>query len=68
MSGTNRNHCEGRGWVTRGTFLLHMQRTILKVRMSTGKVLPDSGQLMPGALEELGHETTSLDPHSYILD
>ena len=35
---TNRNHCTACGWITRDTFLPHMQRTTLKVRMSTGKV------------------------------
>ena len=45
-----------------------MQRTTLKVRMSTGKVLSDSAQVLPCALEELGCETTSLDPYAYIWD
>ena len=43
-----------------------MQRTTLKVRMSTGKVLSDSAQVLPYALEELGCETTSLDPYAYV--
>ena len=67
-SDSNRNHCNVRGWITRDTFLPHMQRTILKVRMSTGKGLSDSGQVLPCALEELGCETTSLDPYAYIWD
>ena len=45
-----------------------MQRTTLKVRMSTGKVLSDSAQVLPYALEELGCETTSLDTYAYIWD
>ena len=45
-----------------------MQRTTQKVRMSTGKVLSDSAQVLPCALEELGCETTSLDPYAYIWD
>ena len=45
-----------------------MQRTTLKVRMSNGKVLTDSAQVLPCALEELGCETTSLDPYAYIWD
>ena len=36
--------------------------------MSTGKVLSDSTQMLPCALEELGCETTSLDPYAYIWD
>ena len=68
MSDTNRNHCSARGCFTRDTFLPHMQRTKLKVRMSTGKVLSDSDQVLPCALEELGCKTTSLDPYAYIWD
>ena len=64
----NRNHCTSRGWITRDTFLPHMQRTTLKVRISTGKVLSDSTHVLPCALEELGCETTSLDPYAYIWD
>ena len=45
-----------------------MQQMALKVRMSTGKVLSDSAQVLPCALEELGCETTSLDPYAYIWD
>ena len=66
-SDNNRNHCTKRDWITRDTFLPHMQRTTLKVRMSTGKVLSDSAQVLPYTLEELGCETTLLDPYAYIL-
>ena len=62
----NRSHSTSRGWITRDTFLLHMQRTTLKVRLSTGKVLSDSAQVLPCPMEELGCETTSLDPYAYI--
>ena len=34
--------------------------------MSTGKFLSDSAQVLPCVLEELGCETTSLDPYAYI--
>ena len=67
-SDDNRNHCTSRGWITRDTFLPHMQRTTLKVRMSTEKFLSDSAQVLPCALEELGCETTSLDPYANIWD
>ena len=67
-SDSNRNHCNARGSITRDILLLHMQRTTLKVRMSTGKVLSDSAQVLPCALEELGCETTSLDLYAYIWD
>ena len=36
--------------------------------MSTGKVLSDSAQVLPCALEELDCETTSLDPYAYTWD
>ena len=36
--------------------------------MSTGKVLSESAQVLPCALEELGCETTSLDLYAYIWD
>ena len=65
-SDDNRSHCTARWWITRDTFLPHMQRTTLKVRMSTGKVSSNSAQVLPCALEELGCETTSLDPYAYI--
>ena len=65
-SDDNRNHCNVRGWITRDTFLPHMQRTTLKVKMSIGIVLSDSAQVLLCALEELGCETTSLDPYLYI--
>ena len=67
-SDSNRNHCNTRGWITRNNFLPHMQRTTLKVRMSTGKVLSNAAQVLPCALEELGCGTTSLDPYAYIWD
>ena len=69
-SDVSRNNCNVRGWITRDTFLPHMQRKTLKVRMSTGNVLTDSAQVLPCALEELGCETTStsLDPYAHIWD
>ena len=45
-----------------------MQRTTLKVTMSTAKVLSDSAQVLLFALEELGCETTSLGTYAYIWD
>ena len=63
-----RNECDGRGWITRDTFLAHMQTTTLKVTLENGKVLSDTGLILPCALEELGCETTSLDPYAYIWD
>ena len=63
-----RNECEGKSWITRDTFLPHMQTTTLKVTLESAKVLSDTGLILPCALEELGCETTSLDPYAYIWD
>ena len=68
LSDTNRNHFTACGCITRDIFVPQMQRTTLKVSLSTGKILSDSAQVLPCALEELGCETTSLDPYAYIWD
>ena len=67
-SDNNKNHCTACGSITRDTFLPHMRRTTLKVRMSIGKALSDSDQVLQFALEDLGCEKTSLDPYAYIWD
>ena len=59
-----KDECDGKGWITRDTFLPHMQTTTLKVTIENGKVLSDTGLILPCALEELGWETTSLDPYA----
>ena len=63
-----RNECAGKSCITRDTFLPHMQTTTLKVTIESGKVLSDTGLILPCALEELGCETTLLDPYAYIWD
>ena len=65
-SGSNRNHFKTRGWISRDTFIIHMQKTTLKVTMENEKVLSDMGLILPCALEELRCETISLDPYAYI--
>ena len=67
-TGSNRNHCKTKGWISRDTFIIHIQKTTLKVTMENGKVLSDMGLILPCALEELGCETTSLDPYAYFWD
>ena len=67
-SNDSRNHCSARGWITRDTFFPQLQRTTLKVRMSAGRILSNSAQVLRCALEELGCETTSLAPYAYISD
>ena len=65
-SGANRNHCNWRGWITHDMILSHLQPTTLKIRMPFGRVLSESPQVLPCALEELGCETISLDPYAYM--
>ena len=67
-SDDHRYECDGKNWITRDTSLPHMQTTTSKVRMESGKVLSDTGLILPCALEELGEEITSLDPLAYIWD
>ena len=67
-SDDNRNHRTTHGWISGDTFIPQMLRTTQKVRMSTGKVLSDSAQVLPYALEELGCETTSLDTYAFVWD
>ena len=67
-TGSNRNHCKTKGWVSRDTFIIDMQKTTLKVTMENGIVLSDIGLILPCALEELRCEITSLDPYAYICD
>ena len=67
-SDDHRNECDGKCWITRDTFLPHMQTTTLNVTLENGKVFSDSGLFLPCALEELRCETSSLDPYVYIWD
>ena len=60
------NSCDGKGWITRHTFLPHMQTTIIKVAMESGKVLSETVLILPCTLGELGCETSSSDPYAYI--
>ena len=46
-SNDNRNECDGKSWITRDTFLPHMQKTTLKVTLENGKVLSDTGLILP---------------------
>ena len=66
VSGSNGNHCKTKGWICRDTFVIHMQKTTLKVTIESGKVLSGMGLILPCALKELGCETTSLETYAYI--
>ena len=63
-----RNEYDGKKWITRDTFLPHMQTTTLKGTLENGKVLSDTELFLPCVLAELGCETASLDPYAYIWD
>ena len=39
--------CDGEGWITYDTFLLHMQTTNLKITLENGKTLSDTGLISP---------------------
>ena len=62
-SGDYRNECDGKSWITRDTFLPHMQTATLKVTLEIGKLLSSTGLISPCALQELECETTSLVRH-----
>ena len=61
-----RKECDGKSWITRDTFFPHNTTTTPKVTLESGKVLSDTVLNIPCALEELGYETTSLNPYVYI--
>ena len=65
LDGDNRNECECYEWITKDTFESHIQDITPKVRIKDGKILNRSDQLLPCDLDELGYESTSLDPCAY---
>ena len=60
-----RNECDGKGWITKDTFESPIQDITLKVRIKDGKIFNRNDQLLPCDLDELGCESTSLDPYAY---
>ena len=67
-SDDNRNDCDGYEWITKDTFEGHVQDIELKVRLKDGKVLSYLNLILPCSLDELGCESTSLDPYAYTWD
>ena len=63
--GDNSNECDGYEWITKDTFESHIQDITLKVRIKDGKIFNRNDQLLPCDLDELGCESTSLDPYAY---
>ena len=68
VDGDNRNECEGYEWITKDTFESHIQDITLKVRVKDGKTFNRNDQLLPCDLDELGCESTSLDPSAYTWE
>ena len=60
-----RNECDGKGWITKDTFESHIQDNTLNVRIKDGKIFNRNDQLLPCYLDELGCESTSMDPYAY---
>ena len=65
VDGDNRNECEGYEWISKDTFESHIQDITLKVKIKDGKIFNRNYQLLPCDLDELGCESTSLDPYAY---
>ena len=63
-----RNECDGRAWITRDSYEVHIQDVELKVNTRTGKIHNVGDYLLPCGLDELGCESTSLDPYAYVWD
>ena len=66
--GDNRNECKGYEWITRDTFKSLIQDITLKVRINYSKMLNRNDQLLPCDLDELGCESTSLDPYAFTWE
>ena len=68
VDGDNRNECKGYEWITKNTFESHTQDITLKVRIKGGKIFDRNDQLITCDLDELGCETTPLDPYAYTWE
>ena len=64
LSHKYKNECDSYGWVNRKKFEGHVQDVTLKVRTKNGKVMGINGLQLPCPLEDLGCNTTSLDPYA----
>ena len=65
VDGENRNQCECYEWITKDTFESYIQDITLKVRIKDGLIFNQNDQLLPCDFDELGCESTSLDPYAY---
>ena len=65
VDGDYRNECNGYEWIIKDTFESHIQDITLKMRIKGDKRFNRNDQLLPCDLDELGCESTSLDPYAY---
>ena len=65
---TTRNECRVGGWIRRETFQANIQDVELNVKMKGGRVTTPFGLVLPCSLEDLGCESTSLDPYAYTWE
>ena len=63
-----RNHCSGRSWMTKDTFESHIQEANLPVKLRDATVHNVNGNPLPCKLDDMGCQSTSLDPYAYIWD
>ena len=66
VNGDYVNECKVYEWITKNTLESHIQDITLKVRIKDGKILNRNNQLLPCEVDELGCESTSLDPYAYM--
>ena len=62
------NECIGYEWISKDTYESHIQDITLKVRIKDGKIFDQNDQLLPCDMDELGCESTSLDPYAYTWE
>ena len=68
---TFKNECdgyEGFEWIEKDTFETHIQDITLNVKLRDGTIMNRNGQPLSCKLDELGCDSTSLDPYAYVWD
>ena len=65
---TFKNECDGFEWIEKDTFETHNQGITLNVKLRDGTIINKNGQPLHCKLDELGCDSTSIDPYAYIWD
>ena len=65
---TFKNECDGFEWIEKDAFETHIQDITLNVKLRDGTIMNRNGQPLPCKLDELGCDSTSLDPYAYVWD